>query len=273
MTFSIVAVDPDERRSRRSGRLEVLGVGAVVPLAHAGVGAVATQAWANTDFGPEASCGWGAVTRRPRRSPRCSRPTRGGRIARSGLVDAHGRRRRSPARLHGLGRGPYGRPRRGPGEHPRRRGGGGGRSGRSGDAGATCATGCWPRSSAGDAAGGDRRGRQGAALLVVREGGGYEGRNDRYIDLRVDDHPDRAERARARLRGLGRHGARPQRSAAGGDEGARPRPAAASRRARTLHGRPDGKSTQRRGSRSAPGRARSISRAGSGTTISSRITC
>ncbi len=43
---------------------------------------------------------------------------------------------------------------------------------------------------AGDAAGGDRRGRQSAALLVVREGGGYEGRNDRYIDLRVDDHPD-----------------------------------------------------------------------------------
>jgi uncharacterized Ntn-hydrolase superfamily protein len=42
---------------------------------------------------------------------------------------------------------------------------------------------------AGDAAGGDRRGRQSAALLVVREGGGYEGRNDRYIDLRVDDHP------------------------------------------------------------------------------------
>jgi len=43
---------------------------------------------------------------------------------------------------------------------------------------------------AGDATGGDRRGRQSAALLVVREGGGYEGFNDRYVDLRVDDHPD-----------------------------------------------------------------------------------
>ena len=43
---------------------------------------------------------------------------------------------------------------------------------------------------AGDAAGGDRRGKQSAALLVVRDGGGYEGRNDRYIDLRVDDHLD-----------------------------------------------------------------------------------
>ncbi len=43
---------------------------------------------------------------------------------------------------------------------------------------------------AGDVAGGDRRGKQSAALLVVRDRGGYEGRNDRYIDLRVDDHPD-----------------------------------------------------------------------------------
>ncbi len=40
-----------------------------------------------------------------------------------------------------------------------------------------------------DAAGGDRRGRQSAALLVVREGGGYGGFSDRYLDLRVDDHP------------------------------------------------------------------------------------
>jgi len=43
---------------------------------------------------------------------------------------------------------------------------------------------------AGDRAGGDRRGRQSAALLVVREGGGYGGGTDRYLDLRVDDHPD-----------------------------------------------------------------------------------
>jgi uncharacterized Ntn-hydrolase superfamily protein len=42
--------------------------------------------------------------------------------------------------------------------------------------------------SAGQMAGGDRRGQQSAALLVVRRGGGYGGFNDRYIDLRVDDH-------------------------------------------------------------------------------------
>ncbi len=43
---------------------------------------------------------------------------------------------------------------------------------------------------AGDRAGGDRRGRQSAAILVVKEGAGYGGFNDRWIDYRVDDHTD-----------------------------------------------------------------------------------
>jgi uncharacterized Ntn-hydrolase superfamily protein len=42
---------------------------------------------------------------------------------------------------------------------------------------------------AADDAGGDRRGRQSASLLVVGEGKGYGGLTDRWIDLRVDDHP------------------------------------------------------------------------------------
>lgn len=42
--------------------------------------------------------------------------------------------------------------------------------------------------SAGDEAGGDRRGRQAAALLVVRDGAGYGGHDDVAVDLRVDDH-------------------------------------------------------------------------------------
>jgi uncharacterized Ntn-hydrolase superfamily protein len=43
---------------------------------------------------------------------------------------------------------------------------------------------------AGDRAGGDRRGRQSAALYVVKPKGGYGGFNDRWVDYRVDDHPD-----------------------------------------------------------------------------------
>ena len=43
---------------------------------------------------------------------------------------------------------------------------------------------------AGDAAGGDSRGKQSAAMLIVREGTGYGGYTDRAIDIRVDDHKE-----------------------------------------------------------------------------------
>ncbi len=52
-------------------------------------------------------------------------------------------------------------------------------------------------------AGGDRRGQESAAVLVVKEGGGYGGRNDRYIDLRVDHHDDPIEEL-SKLLGLHR---------------------------------------------------------------------
>jgi uncharacterized Ntn-hydrolase superfamily protein len=42
---------------------------------------------------------------------------------------------------------------------------------------------------AADDAGGDSRGRQGAALIIRQTGGGYGGNNDILFDLRVDDHP------------------------------------------------------------------------------------
>jgi len=44
--------------------------------------------------------------------------------------------------------------------------------------------------TAGDAAGGDSRGRQSAALLVVKDEAGYDGLDDIAVDLRVDDHPE-----------------------------------------------------------------------------------
>jgi len=54
---------------------------------------------------------------------------------------------------------------------------------------------------AGQEAGGDPRGKQSAALLVVREGSGYGGGNDRLVDLRVDDHPEPIKEL-ARIRDL-----------------------------------------------------------------------
>lgn len=46
---------------------------------------------------------------------------------------------------------------------------------------------------AGQEAGGDSRGQQSAALIVVRPGGGYGGYDDRMVDIRVDDHPEPIE--------------------------------------------------------------------------------
>jgi uncharacterized Ntn-hydrolase superfamily protein len=54
-TFSIVARDPGTGDLGIAVQSKFLAVGAVVPWAKAGVGAVATQAWANTSFAPS---GW-----------------------------------------------------------------------------------------------------------------------------------------------------------------------------------------------------------------------
>jgi len=43
---------------------------------------------------------------------------------------------------------------------------------------------------AGDNAGGDSRGKQSSALLVVKEHGGYQGKFDRLVDIKVDDNPE-----------------------------------------------------------------------------------
>lgn len=53
---------------------------------------------------------------------------------------------------------------------------------------------------AGDQAGGDRRGRQSAAIYLEKPGGGYGGNNDRWVDYRVDDHPDPVGRLAELLR-------------------------------------------------------------------------
>ena len=62
-----------------------------------------------------------------------------------------------------------------------------------GDAGRPLAVRLLEALRAGDAAGGDRRGRQSAALLVAEKGGGYGGSSDVAVDLRVDDAPQPVE--------------------------------------------------------------------------------
>jgi uncharacterized Ntn-hydrolase superfamily protein len=191
-TFSLVACDP------RSGDLGVavaskfLAVGAVVPWARAGVGAVAAQAWANTSYGPR-----GLDLLAAGKSPKEALDTliqedNQAEHRQAGIVDAQGHSATwTGHECHSWA---------------------GGIAGPNFAAQGNILVGeatiaamaetfqhekgsLWRRMlaglAAGQRAGGDSRGQQAAALLVVREHGGYGGFNDRMIDLRVDDavHP------------------------------------------------------------------------------------
>ncbi len=202
MTFSIVAADLAAGDWGVAVASKFPCVGAVVPWAKAGVGAVATQAWANTSFGPDGLdlMSGGLAAEEALRQVVDADEGREDRQA--GFADAAGR----AATFTG-------------GKCMEWAGGATGRgfavqgnilvgervvqevvrafTEAEGD---LCDR-LLAALQAGDAVGGDRRGRQSAALLVVRAGGGYEGRNDRYIDLRVDDHPQ-APTELARLFGV-----------------------------------------------------------------------
>jgi uncharacterized Ntn-hydrolase superfamily protein len=190
VTFSIVAADLEAGDWGVAVASKFPCVGAVVPWAKAGVGAVATQSWANTSFGPDGLGLMGEGVPAEEALDRLLEADEGREDRQVGLVDAAGR----AATFTGS----------------TCMGWAGGASDRgfavqgnilvgeqvvgemaqalTESQGDLCDR-LLAALLAGDAAGGDRRGRQSAALLVVREGGGYEGRNDRYIDLRVDDHP------------------------------------------------------------------------------------
>jgi uncharacterized Ntn-hydrolase superfamily protein len=199
VTFSIVAADPLAGDWGVAVASRFPCVGAVVPWANAGVGAVATQSWANTALGPDGLGLMGEGVPAEAALRRLLEEDEGREDRQVGFVDPAGR----AATFTGS----------------KCMGWAGGATGSEFAAQGNILVGepvvaelvrvfsetegdlcdrLLAALLAGDAAGGDRRGRQSAALLVVREGGGYEGRNDRYIDLRVDDHPE-APRELARL--------------------------------------------------------------------------
>jgi uncharacterized Ntn-hydrolase superfamily protein len=191
MTFSIVAADPGTGDRGIAVASKFPCVGAVVPWARAGVGAVATQSWANTSFGPDGLALMGDGVTAQAALDRLLLADDGREDRQAGFVDAAGRAATFTGSkcmewaggLTGDGFAAQGNILAGEAvvaELAR---------GFTDSDGDLCDR-LLAALVAGDAAGGDKRGRQSAALLVVREGGGYEGRNDRYIDLRVDDHPD-----------------------------------------------------------------------------------
>jgi uncharacterized Ntn-hydrolase superfamily protein len=204
-TYSIVACDLAVGQWGVGTQSRFLAVGSVVPWAEPHAGAIATQSYANPSYGPD-----GLRLLRDGLSAedtvaRLTEADRGRRQRQLGVVDALGR----AATFTG----------------PACHAWAGGRTGSSyaaqgnilvseatvealSDTFEATATAGRPLAErlldcldAAQAAGGDRRGQQSAALLVVERGGGYAGLSDTLVDLRVDDHARPLEELR-RLNGL-----------------------------------------------------------------------
>ncbi|MFQ5400493.1 MAG: DUF1028 domain-containing protein [Anaerolineae bacterium] len=191
-TFSIVAYDPGRVEWGVAVQSKFLAVGSVVPWARAGVGAVATQSYANLDYGPDGlrMMAQGMPAEEVLAALTAADPEPG--LRQVGVVDRQGRAAAFTGEDcydwagHIVGDGftcqgnilVPGTVEAMAARFEQVRGGVG-----------ELADWLVEALAAGQEAGGDSRGRQAAAVLVVREKGGYGGRTDRYLDLRVDDDP------------------------------------------------------------------------------------
>ncbi len=206
-TYSIVAYDSATGDLGIAVQSKFPNVGGLVPWARAGIGAVATQSLSNTDYGEKGLdlLAEGATAPEALRIVMRSDPRPAQRQV--GMVDAHG----NAASWTGDSTFDWAGGRTG--------GGADGRTGGKGElivgrgyaaqanimvsdatvrnmaetferARGSLADRLLAALVAGQAGGGDKRGMQSAALLVVRAGAGYLGATDRYIDIRVYDAPD-----------------------------------------------------------------------------------
>jgi uncharacterized Ntn-hydrolase superfamily protein len=190
-TFSIVAFDPETDSLGVAVQSKFLAVGSVVPWARAGVGAVATQAMANYNYGPRGLdlMAEGHPARQTVEALTSADEDREHRQV--GVVDARGRASTFTGSACFDWAGGV------TGEHYAAQGNilvgeetVGAMAATFEETEGDLAARLLGALDAGQEAGGDSRGKQSAALLVVREGGGYGGDNDRVVDLRVDDHPE-----------------------------------------------------------------------------------
>ena len=189
-TFSIVGFDPETKEWGIAVQSKFLAVGSVVPWAQANVGAIATQSYANTRFGPE---GLKLLAEGKSAQELMDMLIAGDEerhLRQVGIVDREGK----AAAFTGDGchawaggiTGPYYAAQ--------------GNilvseetvqamaqtfEGTQGDLSHRLLEAL----DAGQSAGGDSRGQQSAALFVVQDQAGYRGYNDVKVDLRVDDHP------------------------------------------------------------------------------------
>src|SRR6266700_1306490 len=206
MTFSIVAHDPASQSWGVAVASKFLAVGAVVPWGRAGTGAIATQANANLTYGPDGLALLAAGASAEVAMARLTGADPGRADRQLGVVDAAGRAATftGDGCLHWAGGhaaegiAVQGNILAGPEVVQAMVAAWHGTTG-SGEEGFGLRL--LAALQAGDQAGGDRRGRESAAVRVWRAGAGYGGRLDLALDLRVDDHPDPVTEL-ARLLGL-----------------------------------------------------------------------
>ncbi len=191
-TYSICACDLAAGRWGVATQSKFLAVGSVVPWAAPHVGAVATQSYANPRYGPD-----GLALLREGLEPqavveRLTSEDADRALRQLGVVDGEGRAATyTGEECHSWAGGRTGEGYAAQGNILV--------SGATVDAlaetfeataGASLAERLLDCLDAAEAAGGDSRGRQSAALLVVERDGGYAGLSDTLVDLRVDDHAD-----------------------------------------------------------------------------------
>jgi len=192
-TFSIVAIDPVTGDLGIAVASRYFAVGAVVPWADAGVGAIATQAGVNVGYGPRAlellRQGLTAQQVMDKLFEEDAFPRKDARQV--AIIDAKGNiavvtgDAANAWRGHVKGKTWTAQGNILVGPHVVEA------MGRAFDnTNDELAEKLYAALKAGDDAGGDSRGRQSASILVVRKGGGRNTNNDRYVFVNVDDHPD-----------------------------------------------------------------------------------
>jgi uncharacterized Ntn-hydrolase superfamily protein len=190
-TFSIVAFDPKTDSLGVAVQSKFLAVGSVVPWARAGVGAVATQAMANYNYGPRGLdlMSEGRSADETVEALTSSDEDREHRQV--GVVDAQGRAATfTGSECFDWAGGVTGEYYAAQGNILVGKETVGAMAKAYEETDGDLASRLLSALDAGQGAGGDSRGKQSAALLVVREAGGYGGDNDRVVDLRVDDHAE-----------------------------------------------------------------------------------
>ena len=189
-TYSIAACDLAAGQWGVAVQSKFLAVGSVVPWAEPGIGAIATQAYANPSYGPNGLTLLRAGLGASEVVERLTSDDEGRDERQLGVVDGQG----EAASWTGPGCNDWAGHRTGPGYAAQ------GNILVGEETVAALATTFEANTqlslaqrlieclAAAQAAGGDRRGQQSASLLVVQKDGGYAGLSDILVDLRVDDH-------------------------------------------------------------------------------------